>query len=429
MLKINSFFLKILLASIGAILGDFMFTYSYKPYFYFLIALSFLLLQFFLQLSFGILVPNLVSDFQLDLFQVGLLSASYYLTYVLFQLPAGSIICVFGTRYSISFGALFCGISAILFSLSHSFILALIARAIMGIGASFAFTGVTKVLLENFPKRQYSIMFGFSEAIAISSALFSHLLFANMLQKYSWHHIFFIIGFFAVLISALSWIFLPRALIEFSGALSRMLAPGLYLLKKLSLWVNGLFSGLMFAVVAAFSGLWATPFLMSVQKAPLVEVTFESSLLFLGLAMGSLLVGWLYKRYDCYQQIMAASAFITIVLSYILVYSTPIDLVYCSIIFFTLGFLCSGYIMCYTLVVDVVDSSMQSVAIGFTNTLGVLIAPLLQVLVGYSVETSKIMHTGQINLSDYQFGLKYIPLAAALAFLLSIYLPKRGVIV
>lgn len=404
-----------------------MFAYSYKSYLYLSIGLLFVLLQFFLQLSFGVLVPSLVAEMQLDSVHVGILSACYYFTYVSLQMPAGAIIGVFGTRYSISFGAIFCGFCAYMFSQSHSFEMAFIARILMGLGSSFAFIGVAQLLLENFPRRQYPIMFGVTEAVAMSSALFSNIYFANLLKTYSWHHVFFIIAFIGSTIALLAWFVLPSAYIKLDGVFLRLIAPCRLVVKNMVLWVNGLYCGLLYSMVAAFSGLWAMPFLLSVQKAPLVDVTLESSLLFLGLACGSPVAGYLYNRYSCHKLFMALSALLTFILSLVLIYFTPESLIYGSILFFSLGFLCCGYIMCYNLVVDVVDSSMSGAAMGFTNTLGVIIAPILQVVIGYYIKGAHILHAGPLLVEDYQYGLKFVPSVALIALILSRYLPKRGV--
>ena len=398
--------------------------YSFRPFGYLLIGLSFVLLQFFMQLSFGIMVPLLQHELALDAVDIGWLSASYYLTYVILQLPAGAIMGVFGTRVTLSLGALFSGLSAIFFGLSDCYLYAFIARVMMGIGASFAFIGVSQILLENFPKRHYPLMVGFVESVAMSSALVCNIYFAGWLKVYSWHGIFVCAGAFAILIALLAWLFLPGIVINIHQVFRRLFASCQAVLANLGLWINGLYCGLLFAIVASFSGLWAEPFLLSVQKAPLVMVAFESSMLFLGLAFGSPLAGYLYRNCFSHRVLMVFSGLFGLLLSSWLIWWTPSSVTLGSIIFFLLGFLLSGYVICYSLVADILPDSLRSTGLGFTNTLGVAIAPILQVFIGVLIKDSHAKHLGDISVLDYQHGLILLPIVAFIAILLAIRVPK-----
>ena len=398
---------------------------NFRPYGFLLIALAFVLLQFFLQLSFGVVVPILTQELNLNPLNVGWLAAGYYFTYVSLQLPAGAIISVFGARLCLTFGALFCGLSAIYFSLSDSFMHAMFARISMGFGAAFAFIGISQVMLDNFSRARYPILFGFIEAIAMASALLGNLYLASLLKVYSWHKIFFIAGCLALSIGLLAWVFLPSKTIEASGVFARLWRICLARITNLGLWVNGIYCGLLFAIVAAFSGLWATPFLLSVQKLPLTTVTFESSMLFLGLAFGSPVAGFLYKRYAQHQLIMAISALITVVLSAWLIWWTPMQMLFGAFLFFMLGFCCCGYIMCYALATDLTAAHEEGAALGFTNTLGVVMAPVLQVLIGYFISKSSLLHYGAEVTADYQAGLQLIPIVALIALALCYFIPGR----
>ena len=52
----------------------------------------FILVQFFLQLSVGVIADNLRESLFLDAFQLSLLSSGYYIIYVILQTPAGILI-------------------------------------------------------------------------------------------------------------------------------------------------------------------------------------------------------------------------------------------------------------------------------------------------------------------------------------------------
>src|SRR5690606_2406078 len=58
-------------------------------------------------------------------------------------------------------------------------------------------------------------------------------------------------------------------------------------------WINGIYSGAMFSVVTVFIALWAIPFFKVAYHVNLWTASAVASALYVGIAVGGPLLGWL----------------------------------------------------------------------------------------------------------------------------------------
>ena len=92
---------------------------------------------------------------------------------------------------------------------------------------------------------------------------------------------------------------------------------------------------------------------------------------------------------------------------------------------FLIGLLCGAYMLAFTISNELAPPESLSACTGFTNTLGMLSAPLMQPLIGYFLDYSS-NHSGHYTLADYQFALLSVPIALVIASILSHYLPEKN---
>ncbi len=96
------------------------------------IGTAFVMFQFLLQLSSGVMAESLMKAFSTSAVGAGLLSSAYYYIYVSLQTPAGMLIDRFGARRLMSFGAVVCALGCLVFSQTDHLWIAALARAMMG---------------------------------------------------------------------------------------------------------------------------------------------------------------------------------------------------------------------------------------------------------------------------------------------------------
>ncbi len=85
--------------------------------------------------------------------------------YASMQIPTGLLVDRFGPRFTLTCAALLLGIGEAGFGLAHSYPLALVARAVLGVGDAMTWVSVLRVAAAKFPARSYPLV------VALSSML------------------------------------------------------------------------------------------------------------------------------------------------------------------------------------------------------------------------------------------------------------------
>lgn len=78
----------------------------HSPWMMWAVSIFFVLFQFSLQLSTGVITKQLMYTFSLTAFETGLISAAYFVSYLNLQIPAGMMIDRIDPRRLLSYGGL-----------------------------------------------------------------------------------------------------------------------------------------------------------------------------------------------------------------------------------------------------------------------------------------------------------------------------------
>ena len=409
-----------------------------SPWLMWITSLVFVLFQFCLQLSAGVMVADLIETFKLTALGAGLLSGSYYIVYVLMQTPAGILVDRIGPRRLLSMGAIVCSIGCGLFAISPNLSLACFARLLMGGGSSFAFVSTLYLIGKWFPKERFSTMTGLTETIGMIGTLLGNVLLAHLLHQSSWRTVMWFAMMIALMLGCLCYILIRDKVTASTSqytppSMKRFSISIIWMLKQPGLWLNGLYSGLIFSVVTVFAALWSLPYLMLTQKVPLSTATFESAFVFVGIAIGGPIMGLMYQRINDRFQFLSIAALISTALTTLLIYATPTSTALTATLFFLLGIMCSSYVFNYTLAKESTPQSLHATSIGFTNTICMITAPVLQPFVGWILylgsSQEHAIETATYSISNYHWALAIIPLnqliAAIIAMLIPLYLHKN----
>ena len=98
-----------------------------------------------------------------------------------------------------------------------------------------------------------------------------------------------------------------------------------------------------------------------------------------------------------------------------------------GILMFVIGLCCGAYMLAYTISNELAPAESLSTCTGFTNTLAMLSASLLQPLVGFLLDIVS-EKPGVYTLGDYQTALLILPVSLVLASFLAHFLPEKKVI-
>ena len=142
-------------------------TEKIMPWIMWAIATLFVLFQFILQISASVMTKPLMQDFHINHLGVSNLSASFFYTYLILQIPAGLLFDRFGPRKMLTMAALFLSAGCLCFATAHLLIVAIFGRVLMGTGSTFAFVGMLFLLSEWFHSKHFALMVGLSEMLGM----------------------------------------------------------------------------------------------------------------------------------------------------------------------------------------------------------------------------------------------------------------------
>ena len=174
---------------------------------YFLAAF-FLCLEMALQISPGVMTPELKSALNLTNFSLGVISGVYFITYTIMQIPSGIMYDRQNICKILTTAIFLCALGSLGFGLSENATTAALARLFMGFGSAFAFISVLTVSARYFPSRHFALLTGIAQLLAAIGGMAGVIPIAYLVQNLSWRTtmvIFAAVGF--VLMLLVLWVF------------------------------------------------------------------------------------------------------------------------------------------------------------------------------------------------------------------------------
>lgn len=387
-----------------------------------LVAAIFVLYQFFLQLSSGEMIAGLMHSFALTALSGGVLAGSYYYIYVLLQTPAGMLLDRYGPRCILSVGALIVCAGGFIFSLSHSFVMALLGRILMGGGSAFAFVGCLNVIAIWFPKRQFALMTAIVETAGMMGAIIGNFGLAHGIEKIGWRDCMMFAAVFAGILSLFLFAIVRNAprkkTICTQTTVQSSRTAFHHMLKNPVIWMNGVYSGLMFSVVTVFVALWAIPFFQTIHHLSLMQATVVASALYAGVAVGGPLLGWLDSRTQWRKWLLIFNAIAAALCLFFVIFDAQLSSLLMGLLLFLAGICASSYVLTFAIVNEIAMPQHRAMGMGFTNMLCVAFAPILQPLVGFLI-------TAFDGVYYFQWAMSVIPALLFVAAGLAFFLPQR----
>ncbi|CEG57350.1 MFS transporter [Legionella fallonii] len=389
-----------------------------------LVGVFFLLFQFFLQLSSGIIIGSIMHEQKLSALCAGLLSSAFYYVYTSFQIPVGLFFDRYNTRTLLSINAIICAIGCFLFATGHSILSLFIGRLIIGAGSAFAFVGLSHVLRQTYPLKRYAFMIGLSETLGFTITVFGMIGMGSFIGHLGWRYFISGAGFLGLIIASLCWIVIPnyKPVVKITLNYRQQLIT---IVKNKLAWINGMFVCLEFSVITVFAALWAVPFLQLKLDCTLKAASILTSMTLLGAGLSCPIYGQLSIRLTKRKPLIHFSCLSTAVLLLITLYLPTHNQLLIGFLLFIIGLCCGAYMLAYSISNELAPAESLSTCTGFTNTLAMLSAPLLQPLVGYLLDYFSNT-PGVYTLTDYQSALLLIPVLLVVASLLTQYLPEKN---
>jgi predicted MFS family arabinose efflux permease len=264
-------------------------------------------LSFFHRTAPASIAGELTRSFDIPRAVLGTLAATYFYVYTVLQIPVGVLADTQGPRRLLTWGSLVAGVGSLTFALAPAWEIAAAGRTLVGVGVSVAFIAVLKVNAVWFPANRFATLNGATMFAGNLGAVIAGAPLAWVVTQASWRTVFVALAALSAAFGVASWVFVrdrpedqgfqsvnpgsrgagsPR---PWTRALRQVVAnPATWPGFLVNCGVGGSF--------LAFAGLWAVPYLVEVHGMRQVTAAQHASVLLLGVALGSLLVGAVSDR-------------------------------------------------------------------------------------------------------------------------------------
>lgn len=384
-----------------------------------------------LQVSPGVMSNELMHDFTVTSETLGLLSGIYFYSYAVMQLPGGLLLDYFGPHRLLIIATIVCALSTIAFGMTTSFVMACIARLMIGFGSAFAAIGTMKLAANWFPPYRFAFLTGLMVTIGMLGAINGEAPLALLINYSGWRQSMVIMGSIGLVLALLIMLFTRDApkkhqVIHPSSSADEPLIPSLItLMRNKQLWLIAIYGGLVYTATPVFCGLWGVPFLMT--KLAITKTTAANyiSLVFVGWAIASPMWGIYSNRIGLRKPPLYFAAIGGLVCSSLFILTPIHSLPIIKLLLFCFGIFSAGFLPAFSVAKELCSKKYVATGLSFMNMMNMIGIALAQPLVGHILDK---MWTGDTlgvvriyPLIAYQTALSLIPISMLIALII---LPK-----
>ena len=404
---------------------------SVYPWIVITISASFLVYKYILQIYPSVITNDLMKAFHIYGTGLGNLAATFFYSYLIVQLFSGILLDRYSPRLLSAGAIVVSAMGALVFANAHSIVVAEIARMMMGVGAAFATVSFMKIGAVWFRADQFALVSGLCASAAMLGALFGEVPLALINSYEGWRQVILFCAILGFVIAALFVLVIRERrstdAISFDAANHRI---NLTTFKQVLYNKNNLiltfYSGLAFAPVAVFGGLWGNPFFVVSQQITTAQSAALVSFLFIGLAMGGPIIGVISD----YLQQRRLMMFIGIIVSFIslslVIYAGIQAKWLLALLLFLFGFGTGAFMLGFVVGKETNPVFLTASIVAVINTGDAIFGAVSEPLVGRFLDLGwqgKIVDGAHyFSLTDYRLSFLILPVYLIVAFCLLFFI-------
>lgn len=406
---------------------------QFLPWLIWGIAASYFFFDYLQQMVPGVIGPSLISSFHVDAAALGTLSAFYFYSYSVMQIPVGLISDHFGPHRPLVIAALVAVGGSILFAMSGTLALAELSRMLIGAGAAFAYVSCLKLVSNWFPETRFATLAGLTSMVGMTGAIVGGAPLADAVTLLGWRETSGVFAAVGGVLAVLIWLVIrdhpPEAARwedhpEHSRGKSKTLSDLKHILSRSRSWITGVYTTTMNITFTALGAVWGTSFIQKAYSIEEVDAAAAVSMLFLGGLVGGIFWGWLSDHIRRRKLPMICAASGALMVMVIILYAPGVQqlpLPFTYALLMLQGFCCNGLILGYALGNDIRPPGSAGVSLGFVNTCTAGGTAIFLPIIGWLSDVKSPERAAQgisaLSVEDFRFALTFLVVCLAVALL------------
>lgn len=406
-----------------------------SAYFIFFLAASFYMYEFVLQVAPGVMAEPMMKTFDVTAKGFGIISAFYFYAYAPAQLPAGVLFDRYGPRKLMTFALILCALGSAFFGSTESILTASLGRFLIGIGSAFSFIGVLVLVSRWFPPHYFAILAGIAQSMSSVGAMFGEVPLAALVERIGWRQASFVLAVVGFILAGLFWMYIR----DFPNQKNQKI-PEHYLrdewkrllkvCKHKYTWVTGAYAFTIWTPIAVFAALWGVPFLQEKYQVSVVTASGLCTMIWLGIGIGSPLLGWISNRLESRKFALAVGASLGLIATVILLYCPNLPMTWAYVVLFFFGLGAGGQTVSFAVVKENNPPELVGTASGFNNLSVLIGGAIFQPFVGFVLHHSNAwaMESGVpvYSILSYQKALMVLPLCYLGSLIIASFVLKES---
>lgn len=352
------------------------------------------------------IADRLMAEFQVGAGVLGLLTGIQLFTYLLMQVPCGTLADLAGPRRLLTVGACLAGFGTLGFGAGHTFGLALAGRCLYSLGDSLVFLSVLRLQAEWFRPREYATLVGLTGFSGGLGAIAATAPLALLVDALGWRTPIVASGLLLLLLAALVWSVVrdrpadvglpswpeleggappggPAPLGGGDGSPWRRFRENFRIVARNPQTYYALLSHFaLFGPYLVFTTTWGIAFLMQAYGLSRAGAGAAVALAAIGSLLGGPLVGWLSDRLGRRRGLILASQAVMLVVWLALMLPVALPPIALDAVIFGIGLATSANLLAFAAAKEANPPAMSGLATGFTNLGGFSGGALLPPLFG-----------------------------------------------
>lgn len=381
------------------------------------------------------MAESMMKTFQVSAAGFGIVSAFYFYAYAPMQLPAGLLFDRYGPRKLMTCALILCAIGSFFFASTNSLYTAALGRFLIGIASAFSFIGVLVLVSRWFPPQQFAFLAGVAQLMSSVGAMFGEVPLAALINLVGWRYASFILALVGLALAALIWIVIrdyPHQKVQstpqrhFKEEWHRLLS----VCHRAYTWVIGAYAFTIWTPIAVFAALWGVPYLQQKYQISVILASGLCSMIWLGIGVGSPLLGWLSDRSCSRRLALSISSVFGLGATLILLYWPNVPLNWMYLVLFTLGFGAGGQTVSFAVVKDNNPPELVGTASGFNNLSvllgGAIFQPIVGVILHNSTDWQMVNDIPVYSIASYNKALFVMPLCYLASLIISLFVLRES---
>lgn len=249
------------------------------------------LIGFYQRVAPAVIADRLMAEFAIGGAALGNLSAFYFYSYVLMQIPTGILADRWGARKLLTTGAALAAVGASLFAFAPDLAWASAGRLLVGGSVAVAFVSMLKLATHWFEPRQFALASGMALFVGICGGVFGGVPLRMLVEAFGWRPVMLVSAAVTAVLAVAIWLRVrndPGELgyqshsptHEGGGGRGSIVRGVLQVFTYRNVWILLLSPIGVSGAVLTFGGLWGVPYLrQTYDLSPNAAAAIASALL------------------------------------------------------------------------------------------------------------------------------------------------------